>query len=47
VHSGIPNYSIPPYFEARASFPKDGSDPDKVDLIFFDLYVPRRPRDIM
>ncbi|OAQ95111.1 ser/thr protein phosphatase family [Purpureocillium lilacinum] len=36
-HSEIPNYSIPPYWEARASFPKDGSNPDKVDLIFFDF----------
>ncbi|UNI21468.1 hypothetical protein JDV02_007456 [Purpureocillium takamizusanense] len=36
-HSEIPNYTIPPYWEARASFPKDGSNPDKVDLIFFDF----------
>ncbi|KAK2593756.1 hypothetical protein QQS21_008517 [Conoideocrella luteorostrata] len=36
-HSGIPSYSIPGYWEARASFPKDGSKPDKVDLIFFDF----------
>ncbi|KND85018.1 hypothetical protein TOPH_09303, partial [Tolypocladium ophioglossoides CBS 100239] len=32
---------IPSYWEARAAFPQDGSNPDKVDLIFFDLYVQR------
>ncbi|KFG82166.1 putative calcineurin-like phosphoesterase [Metarhizium anisopliae] len=36
-HSDIPSFSIPGYWEARASFPKDGSSPDKVDLIFFDF----------
>ncbi|PNY23455.1 Uncharacterized protein TCAP_06593 [Tolypocladium capitatum] len=38
-HSAIPSYSIPTYFEARASFPANGSDPDRVDLIFLDLHV--------
>ncbi|POR39355.1 Uncharacterized protein TPAR_00423 [Tolypocladium paradoxum] len=37
AHSKIPNYRIPSYFEARVSFPKDGSSPDKVDLVFFDF----------
>ncbi|KAF5138624.1 Secreted protein [Metarhizium anisopliae] len=36
-HSDIPSFSIPGYWEARASFPQDGSNPDKVDLIFFDF----------
>lgn len=35
-HTGIPNYTIPSYWESRAGFPT-GSDPEKVDLIFFDL----------
>lgn len=37
-HSEIPSYPIPGYWEARASFPQDGSSPSVVDLIFFDLY---------
>ncbi|KAG6003127.1 hypothetical protein E4U21_002325 [Claviceps maximensis] len=36
-HSAIPSYPIPGYWEARASFPQDGSTPTKVDLIFFDF----------
>ncbi|GAO14074.1 uncharacterized protein UV8b_06472 [Ustilaginoidea virens] len=36
-HSKIPDYAIPGYWEARASFPQDGGNPDKVDLIFFDF----------
>ena len=35
-HTGIPNYRIPGYWESRAAFP-EGSDPEKVDLVFFDL----------
>ncbi|KAK7211356.1 hypothetical protein V2G26_018534 [Clonostachys chloroleuca] len=35
-HTGIPNYTIPSYWESRAGFPT-GSDPEKVDLIFFDF----------
>ena len=30
--------ALPGYWEARASFPSTGN-PDKVDLIFFDLYA--------
>ncbi|ODA82598.1 hypothetical protein RJ55_01105 [Drechmeria coniospora] len=36
-HSEIPSYEIPPYWETRASFPDDGSDPETVDLVFFDF----------
>ncbi|PHH73593.1 hypothetical protein CDD82_5375 [Ophiocordyceps australis] len=37
MHSGIPDYDLPGYWEARASFPHDGSNPSTVDLIFFDF----------
>ncbi|CEJ93230.1 hypothetical protein VHEMI08838 [[Torrubiella] hemipterigena] len=36
-HLGIPHYPIPGNYETRANFPKDGSDPATVDLIFFDF----------
>lgn len=45
-HLGIPHYKTPGYFEGRAGFPKDGSDPAVVDVIFFDLYVLACLRDI-
>lgn len=35
-HTGIPNYSLPGYFQAQANFP-EGKDPEVVDLVFFDL----------
>ncbi|PHH62939.1 hypothetical protein CDD81_6572 [Ophiocordyceps australis] len=37
MHSGIPYYDLAGYWETRASFPQDGSNPSTVDLIFFDL----------
>ncbi|KAG5929451.1 hypothetical protein E4U53_002450 [Claviceps sorghi] len=37
AHTAIPSYPIPAYWEARASFPPDGSTPTKVDVIFFDF----------
>lgn len=40
-HLGIPHYNIPGYFEGRAGFPADGSDPAVVDLIFFDFIETR------
>lgn len=36
-HSAIPSYKIPGYWEARADFPEDGSEPQTVDVIFFDF----------
>lgn len=36
VHSDIPNYDLPGYWQAEANFP-EGEDPEAVDLIFFDL----------
>jgi hypothetical protein len=36
VHSTIPSYSYPDFFQGTAAFPSDGSDPDVVDLIFID-----------
>jgi len=36
-HSKIPYHSIPGYYEAKANFPEDGSDPKVVDVIFYDL----------
>lgn len=36
-HSKIPHFRIPGYYEARAGFPADGSDPKVVDVVFFDL----------
>lgn len=37
VHSRIPYYSSPNDLQANASFPTDGSKPDKVDMIFLDF----------
>lgn len=37
VHSSIPAYSLPNDLQANASFPVDGSLPDKVDLVFLDF----------
>jgi 2',3'-cyclic-nucleotide 2'-phosphodiesterase (5'-nucleotidase family) len=36
IHSRIPYYSSPNDLQANASFPTDGSKPQKVDLIFLD-----------
>lgn len=36
VHTAIPNYPIPGYYEARGGFPTEGN-PDVVDVVFFDL----------
>ncbi|KJZ77027.1 hypothetical protein HIM_03348 [Hirsutella minnesotensis 3608] len=33
-HSEISSHDIPNYWEARAAFPKDGSRPEKVDVVF-------------
>lgn len=48
-HSDIPYYELPGYWESRAGFPEDGSDPESVDVIFFDLYVafPPVPFDLV
>lgn len=35
LHTPIPKYPLPHYFDARASFP-DSGNPDTVDFIFFD-----------
>ncbi|KAM4055274.1 hypothetical protein HRG_006070 [Hirsutella rhossiliensis] len=40
-HSEIPSHKIPNYWETRASFPEDGSKPDKVDVIFLDFIKKR------
>ncbi|KAH7081188.1 Metallo-dependent phosphatase-like protein [Paraphoma chrysanthemicola] len=37
IHSKIPNYSQPNDLQANASFPIDGSLPEKVDLVFLDF----------
>ena len=37
IHSAIPYYTQPNYFEANASFPTDGSTPATVDLVFLDF----------
>lgn len=37
VHSSIPHYPQPNDLQANASFPLDGSMPDKVDLVFLDF----------
>jgi hypothetical protein len=36
-HTKIPNFSQPNYVQANASFPTDGSNPEAVDLVFFDF----------
>ncbi len=36
-HSKIPNYRNPNNVQANASFPADGSEPEKVDLVFVDF----------
>lgn len=37
IHSSIPFYSQPEYFQANASLPTDGSEPTAIDLIFLDF----------
>ena len=37
VHSKIPFFSQPEYFEGNGSFPTDGSTPATVDLVFLDF----------
>ncbi|KAF2795849.1 hypothetical protein K505DRAFT_348335 [Melanomma pulvis-pyrius CBS 109.77] len=37
VHSRIPNYKQPNDLQANASFPIDGSKPEKVDVVFLDF----------
>jgi hypothetical protein len=39
IHSRIPNYAQPNDLQANASFPTDGSKPEKVDLVFLDFIV--------
>lgn len=40
IHSQIPLYLQPNIFQANASFPIDGSSPDKVDFVFLDFIRP-------
>ncbi|PFH55572.1 hypothetical protein XA68_18029 [Ophiocordyceps unilateralis] len=40
-HSKIPSFTIPNYWEARASFPVNGSEPDRVDVVFVDFIEKR------
>ncbi|MCJ1440189.1 MAG: hypothetical protein MMC23_000672 [Stictis urceolatum] len=37
AHSTIPSYKQPNDFQANASFPTDGSDPETVDMVFLDF----------
>ena len=37
IHSKIPFYSQPEYFQGNGSLPTDGSTPDTVDLVFLDF----------
>ncbi|KAF4120607.1 FAD/FMN-containing dehydrogenase [Geosmithia morbida] len=37
VHTNLPDYTLPDYWESRAGFPKDDTNPDSVDLIFLDF----------
>jgi len=37
IHSSIPSYPLPNDLQANASFPADGSIPEKVDLVFLDF----------
>ena len=39
IHSAIPYYSQPNYFQANASFPANGSEPISVDLVFLDYFA--------
>jgi hypothetical protein len=36
-HSSIPQYKLPNYVQANASFPTDGSDTKTVDFVFVDF----------
>ncbi|KAJ9645683.1 hypothetical protein H2199_002722 [Coniosporium tulheliwenetii] len=37
IHSPIPNYPRPNVVQGNGSFPKDGSTPETVDLVFYDF----------
>lgn len=39
IHSAIPFYSVPNYFQGNGSFPATGT-PDNIDLIFLDFIAP-------
>lgn len=39
IHSAIPYYGQPGYVQAQAGFPKDGSNPASVDLIYLDFFA--------
>lgn len=39
IHSKIPNYRQPEYFQSNGSFPTTGAAPTTVDLIFLDFIV--------
>jgi len=38
-HAAVPNYRIPNYFQANASFPANGSLPATVDLVYLDYFA--------
>ncbi|KAG4417547.1 hypothetical protein IFR04_009277 [Cadophora malorum] len=38
-HTKIPSYTQPNYIQGNASFPADGSNPDVVDVVFFDYFA--------
>ncbi|GAP90166.1 putative ser thr protein phosphatase family [Rosellinia necatrix] len=40
IHSPIKFYSVPNCFQSKANFPKDGTDPETVDLVFIDYVQP-------
>lgn len=40
-HSAIPSFTMPKYWEARASFPANGSEPERVDVVFVDFIKKR------
>ncbi len=39
AHSKIPSYTQPNYIQGNASFPEDGTNPDVVDVVFFDYFA--------
>ena len=40
IHSAIPHFPYPNVFQANASFPKNGSLPDAVDVVLVDYIIP-------
>lgn len=38
-HTKIPSYTQPNYIQGNASFPTDGTNPDVVDVVFFDYFA--------